>query len=283
VPYLAIVPKQDSVLFARLFSAVVTACDSDGTVRIPHVWLNATRLSPTATTTSVSGCYSARQATYSLVARPGRDTIRASVTDGYHDSVTVIRGFTYDPALEVKPVVSADLADALIAASTARVDTFRVRNPGPVSATYSLSANCTALGVSCTVSPSSLTLAPGDYGRTQVSYTAPASGTSMVLRLRATYVDSSHVVSKDSATTLVSIGTGARPTIAMAPSDGTTSTSASTTITVSWHDTDDALSLHQVWVNGLQLADTYQAQTEAGYTAAGLTTNAGIRSSWDPT
>jgi RHS repeat-associated protein len=272
-PIVTVIPRLDSLVRTRAFNAVVTVCDSDGVVQVPHAFFNGVSLPPTFSATSVAGCRSAQRATYSLFGQAEANALRVTTSDGYHavDSTTT---FIYDPAWEHKPIVTADVPAALVAALQARTDTFRIKNPGTYNVTYQIGTNCLALGLTCTTAPSA-TIAPGATGPVVVSYVAPTTGTSLPLRFYAVY-SGSHTTLLDSATTLISIGGGAPPQIALTPTDGSSVPSSTTTIVATWCDPDDALTSRLLAVNGQTLADTYVAQTRAGCASAGTSIWTGV-------
>ncbi len=93
----------------------------------------------------------------------------------------------------------------------------------------------------------------------------------MPLKLHAIY-NGSHTVRRDSATSLITIGGGQPPQIALTPIDGSSTTSSAVAVSVSWCDPDDVLASHQVLVNGRPIADTFATQTQAGCVEAATST-----------
>ena len=95
-----------------------------------------------------------------MSAQPGTNTLVASVSDGVH-TTTSTRTFVYDEAVELTPSVVAVTPARVRPAQAAAADTFTVRNPGSLAATYSLVAGCTTAISGCSASQSSISLGAG--------------------------------------------------------------------------------------------------------------------------
>ncbi|MDB4913031.1 MAG: hypothetical protein JWM95_675 [Gemmatimonadetes bacterium] len=261
---------QGGAATARSTPVTITACDADGTVRMMSVRLNGTLLGPPPIATTISGCRSALRATYILTLRDGLDTLAVSASDGVHIT-TASRVFTYDPATEMRPRVTAMLPSGTVPINAAGVDTFVVRNPGPYEGTYLVSANCTGFAEGCWIGLFGLTVGAGASEKVAVAYDYSGSNpTGARLTLVVTYMGD-YTWTSDSATSVLNAMSGTAPTIVITPPNATTVTTSSTPVTVTWCSSS-ALGTHDVYVDSLKLADTFQATTVSGCTVAGTST-----------
>ena len=262
-------PRQDSILKTRDFTAVLSACDADGTVRTTTTTLNGVAVGPPMQAATVAGCRTARTANLPLQAQVGTNTLVATVNDGVR-TTTLTRTFVYNPTTQSTPIVAAPYVQSVPLINSAWKDTFTVKNPGVVPATYTLSTACTNFAAGCTVLPTSMTVQPGATNQAIVSYSTPSTaGQTANVTLTASYTGLTGSTVTASANMSVLTSTGAVPTIAITPANGTHLTTSTANLTVTWCDANDAITTHNVTVDGVLLTDTFVSITQAGCASAG--------------
>src|SRR5262249_30083370 len=268
-PTMSVTPSQGAVLTTRTVNAVVSVCDSDGIVGAPSLTANGFAVSGSFVSATQSGCATAGSTTFGVAAQPGTNTLVATVSDGTH-TTTSTRTFVYDEAVELTPAVVAVSPSRALAAQSTAADTFTVRNPGSLAATYSLAPSCTPAVSGCSAAESSISLGAGQTTSVVVSFTAGvASGNATVtLSARMTGV-TGHVVNSSASAAVVVDATP--PTILISPSGAVTSTSPPT-ITVQWCDAEGGLLAHGVTLDGVPLPDVFVATSVPGCAGAGTST-----------
>ncbi|MGH7618442.1 MAG: hypothetical protein ACREPM_14575, partial [Gemmatimonadaceae bacterium] len=147
VPPTIVITPPEGTIATRAVTATVNVCD-DGLVGNPVVTFNGVPLPDMFLRAAQSGCVTAGTSTFALTAQAGVNTLAVTDDDGYHTASST-RTFSYDDATEVAPQVAAVLAATKVVPGAAWADTFTVRNPGPVSAQYTITASCGAFGA-CT-------------------------------------------------------------------------------------------------------------------------------------
>ncbi len=266
-------PAEGATVSVAAQNLGVTVVDPDGVLQTPSATLNASAITTTYTTSTYGGGGTMKTGTYALLVRAGINTLVASATDGIH-SPSVIRHYTYDEAPQHTPVVTPAIASEVVAAGLARSDTFTVRNPGPLSVTYMLTAQCSTGNTGCTPSQTSVTVAGSQSAKVWVSYTAASTGSSGTVQLTATLTGATgHVVSSGALISFTldhipptagrstSCATGAMATLGTLP-----------TIAVQWCDADGALAVHDVRIDGVLLPDAFMLMGVAGCASAGTST-----------
>ena len=269
-PVITVTPAQNSTLSTRTFTATVSVCD-DGFVANPTITFNGVRLPDMFLRAPQAGCIAAGSSTFTLTAQPGTNTIAVTDGDGYN-TTSLTRTFTYDDATEVTPQVAAVLSSVKVTPGAAWIDTFTVRNPGPASASYSLSGNCGSFS-GCTAQPATLSVGPGQTLKATIGYTAASTaGVSSTIRLTATHTGANNHQVSASASLTSTTASGGFPQVTMTPTDGASYSAPTFTATVTWCDADDAIASRQVWLGGTLLPNTFVAQTVAGCVSAGTST-----------
>jgi hypothetical protein len=254
---------------ARAFTAI--ACDADGTVTNPLVTLNGVTVAGTTfAPVTQAGCHSAIQATVSLLAQPGADTLVISTTDGVH-TTSVASHFRYDESWEVTPLITTPITSEALAGGQQWADTFYVRNPGPISKTYTIVPACGG-STGCTASQTSVAVSAGQTAKVWVSYTSPTNQASAWVSLYANFTGTSgRAVSVFGPVVNVTLDQIAPTVTFSTPPDGTTS-SVFPDIVVSWCDADGALVGHAVAIDGVTLDSQFTAGTQSGCASAGTST-----------
>ena len=127
--------------------------------------------------------------------------------------------------------VSPDAQALAVPHNTSQTAPFTVTNNGNTTATYAITTNCSGTGVTCTgVSPSSLTLTPGQFLTTTLSFTSGATGTAGSAGITATFGTTS-----DNGSYAITNHTSASPVSPVATS---VVTPASTTRTANFNVTN---------------------------------------------
>ncbi|MEO7086519.1 MAG: hypothetical protein ABI442_03850, partial [Gemmatimonadaceae bacterium] len=283
-PKIVVSPSAGATLPSQRFTATVNVCD-DGLLSNPIVKFNGVAQPDMFRRAPVSGCMSAGSSTFALTATPGINTIQVVESDGYNVD-TLTRTFSYDDAVEVAPRVSS-LFDAGAYASlkvplaTAWADTFFVANPGPVAATYTLTAACSTFA-GCTT-PASVNVAAGSFVKVFISYLSPAvAGQSSSVQLTASHTSvTGHTTTSVASITEITAA-GAVPSIAISPATGTSVTTASISASVAWCDTDDAIVSRRVSLGNVFLPDAFVSAPATGCVSGGTSTWSNITlQPWD--
>lgn len=245
-------------------SATVTAYDVDGNVLVPTVTVNGNSVPVLSTSvpSPLYGNHSGIRAVYPLRPQPGANLLIATASDGVHQTVDSVT-FYYDDRYDEKPVITHAHATQSIEVGQSVADTFTVKNPGPLTAGYYMQAwhawAGTTDSVVSTVTPQSVTLAPGSSAQVLVSYTAPASPSVETVMLHVThsaaFADDSMV---DNVAALLP------PSATISPASGATISSSQFLLTLNWCDPDDPIVSRTVTFQGVTLPDNYTSQTPAG-------------------
>ncbi len=268
-PTMSVTPSEGAVLTTRAVNAVVSVCDSDGIVGAPTLTANGSAVSGSFVSATQSGCATAGSTTFGVSAQPGTNTLVASVSDGVH-TTTSTRTFVYDEAVELTPTVVALTPARVRPAQAAAADTFTVRNPGSLGATYSLAAGCTAAVSGCSASQSSISLGAGQTTSVVVSFTAGAASGNATVSLSATITGvTGHVITSSASASVMVDATP--PTIAISPTGAVTSASPPT-ITVQWCDAEGGFLAHAVTLDGVSLPDAFASASAPGCAGAGTST-----------
>ena len=258
-------PTESSTISTGALSIALTACDSDGTLAPPTATLNGAAMTANMSAASSAGCRTASSGTLTGTAQPGANTVIISLSDGVHTTTRVVH-FTYDDAAEAQPIITTSVSSELLRGGQQWVDTFSVRNAGPLTALYSLAFSCPSGASSCTAGQSTLTVAPGQTGKAWVSYSAPSVGTQGTVSLTATYVGATRTVTATKsiavqldqvAPTVVVTGLAPNATISVLP-----------TFAVAWCDADGTIASHTVKLDGVPLTDNYASTTQSGCVTA---------------
>ena len=272
-PTMTVAPPEGAVLTTRAVNAVVSVCDSDGIVGQPTLTANGSTVSGSFASAPQSGCATAGSTTFGVTAQPGSNTLVATVSDGVHTTTTT-RTFVYDEAVEMTPAVVAVTPPRTRGAQTASADTFTVRNPGSLSATYAVASACTTGVSGCSSSQSSVVVDAGQTTTVVVSFTAGATSGNATVSLSATITGvTGHAITSSASASVVVDATP--PTIAISPTGVVTAVSPPT-ITIQWCDAEGALTAHSVTLDGVALPDVFAASTTAGCAAAGTSTYSGL-------
>ena len=268
-PTMSVTPSEGAVLTTRAVNAVVSVCDSDGIVGAPTLTANGSAVSGSFVSATQSGCATAGSTTFGVSAQPGTNTLVASVSDGVH-TTTSTRTFVYDEAVELTPTVVALTPARVRPAQAAAADTFTVRNPGSLGATYSLAAGCTAAVSGCSASQSSISLGAGQTTSVVVSFTAGAASGNATVSLSATITGvTGHVITSSASASVMVDATP--PTIAISPTGAVTSASPPT-ITVQWCDAEGGFLAHAATLDGVSLPDAFASASAPGCAGAGTST-----------
>ena len=268
-PTMSVTPSEGAVLTTRAVNAVVSVCDSDGIVGAPTLTANGSAASGSFVSATQSGCATAGSTTFGVSAQPGTNTLLATVSDGVH-TTTSTRTFVYDEAVELTPTVAAVTPARVRLAQAASADTFTVRNPGSLSATYSLVAGCTSAVSGCSPSQTSISLSAGQTTTVVVSFTAGAASGNATVSLSATITGvTGHVITSSASASVMVDATP--PTIAISPT-GTVTAVSPPTITVQWCDAEGGFLAHTVTLDGVALPDVFAASSAPGCAAAGTST-----------
>ncbi|HEY9230162.1 MAG TPA: RHS repeat-associated core domain-containing protein [Gemmatimonadaceae bacterium] len=244
------------------------ACDIDGQLTTPTATINGNATTATFVSAPVGGCTTRKTGTFTFVARPGSNTFAASVGDGVH-TTNFTSQFIYNELPQVIPVVTAQVASRLLRDAVQFTDTFLVRNPGPVPATYSVTAYCSAQLSGCTTPQPSVTVAAGQTAKVPVSYTTVTGPVGVVgVTVRYTGVVSGTTITVSDAVTQVNVDHIA-PTIAMTSPVNDTTLSQFPTIAFDWCDADGQLATHTVTLDGVALPANYTSRSVSGCTSAG--------------
>ncbi len=268
-PTLSVAPGEGAVVTTRMVNAVVSVCDSDGNVAAPTLTANGVSVAGNFVSGSQSGCATAGNSTFGVTAQPGSNTLVATVSDGTHTS-TQSRTFVYDEAVELTPSVAALTPVRARAAQSTSADTFTVRNPGSLSATYTLAASC-ATGLSaCNASQSSVMVSAGQTATIVVSFTTGATSANATVSLSATITGvTGHAITSTSSASVSVDATP--PSIAISPV-GVVTASSPPTITIQWCDAEGSIASHSVTLDGVALPDAFVASTVSGCASAGTST-----------
>jgi RHS repeat-associated protein len=278
-PTLTVTPSEGAVLTTRAVNAVVTVCDSDGIVGAPSLTANGSTMSGSFVSGTQSGCATAGSTTFGVTAQPGTNTLVATVSDGVH-TTTQTRTFVYDEAVELTPSVAAVTPTRTRAAQSASADTFTVRNPGSLAATYTLAAGCTAAVSGCSASQSSIAVAAGQTATVIVSFTSGATSGNAIVSLSATITGATgHVITSSASASVMVDATP--PTIAISPTGVVTATSPPS-VTIQWCDAEGSLASHTVTFDGVALPDAFTTTTVSGCAAAGTSTYSNLSMSTGP-
>ena len=269
-PAIVVTPAQSVTVNTQSVTATVNLCD-DGIVANPVVTFNGVPLPDMFLRAAQSGCATAGTSTFTLAAQPGTNTLVVSAADDFFTS-SLTRSFTYNDATEVAPQVAAVMASVNVPPAMAWTDTFTVRNPGPVAATYAVTASCGAFG-GCSAQPSSVTIAAGAIAKVVAAYTSPTSaGATATIQVTASHTSSTGQVASASANLSATVVAGALTQLAMTPAEGATYAAPGVSASVTWCDPDDAIASRQVWLGGVLLPDTFVPETVAGCASAGTST-----------
>ncbi len=264
-------PSEGSTITAGAQTVTLSACDADGVLQTPRVLVNGATVVPSFTSGSSPSCTTTKDATFSFVAAPGANTIDLSVSDGAGHTTPLVRRFTYDESTEVSPVVTPLITNYLRYGGQTWTDSFSIRNSGPLTVRYTLSANCLYSFPVCTASPSSILVGPGQTQTMLVNYQTPTSGAVAHIFPVVTYTaaNGSQVIQNTVHETVwldqvpPSI-TFRSPT----PADGAT-VSEFPSIAIDWCDADGVLTATGVTIDGVPVASNYVSQTVSGCTSAG--------------
>jgi RHS repeat-associated protein len=182
-PDVTILPLDDSIHTAQL--GVEVDFSDNGT-------LNPTRRNITFNGNPVTGFThtgsgSSYTSTGTVTLTVGANTLDASICDTFGNCTSASKTWYYRPYIN-SVSVTPDGGWAEIPASTTRTQQFTVTNTGETSATYLLSTVCinTAFASPCTVSPTSVTLAPDAQQVATASFYSGVAGTTGTLRIIAT-------------------------------------------------------------------------------------------------
>ena len=182
-PTITILPAVDSVHTAQL--AVEVDFSDNGT-------LNATRRNITLNGAPVTGFThtgsgSSYTSTGTVTLQVGTNTLDASICDTFGNCSSASQIWYYRPWI-YSVTVAPDGGWSEIPAAASRNQTFSVTNTGETTATYLLGAGCVGavFASSCTVSPSSVTLASGAQQSVTAAFTSGAGGSTGTLRVTAT-------------------------------------------------------------------------------------------------
>jgi RHS repeat-associated protein len=237
---------------------IVDIADNESSIATPTVRLNGTIITARSVINTDVGEFSSERAFYILPFQPGVNEVAASVSDGIHVTTTVA-DITYDDAHEHHPIIAPVHATSQVAISRTVVDTFLFTNASSSAAAYSIGASCAfGPGDSRTCSataPTQISVGPSSTVRVPVSYTTGSFvGQTATVTLMATYtgVVSSMMASQQFIATVAPL----LPTqITIAPTTGTTLSTATVNLVVNWCDLDDAIAQHTVTWEGQVLPD----------------------------
>jgi len=222
-PSILVTPHTDTTVTSSPISQVrIDWCDPDDALVLHDVTWQGQALPNTYVSTTRAGCYSAGTSTYSnLAINPWRQTLVATARDAANHTTTSTTAITFSPPLATfapHVTVASDIHRVPPGTSSTVADTFTVANVGNNAAAYALAAGCGVRGTlsSCTLSPGSLSLAPGASAPVIAQYTrSGAADVIDTLKLYATYTSPLGGVIADTGRKLVvSPSVEAAPTIA---------------------------------------------------------------------
>ena len=194
-PSILVTPHNDTTVTSSPITQVrIDWCDPDDALVLHDVTWQGQALPNTYVSATRAGCYSAGTSTYNnLAINPWRQTLVATARDAANHTTTSTTTMTFSaPLTTFAPHVTAtsEIHRLPSGASSTVADTFTVANAGSNAAGYALAVGCGARGTlsSCTLSPASLSLAPGASAPVIVQYTrSGASDVIDTLTLNATY------------------------------------------------------------------------------------------------
>lgn len=233
----------------------VDACDQDGSLLNPQLQLNGVSVAPTSVTNLTQvNCFTAKRAVFNPAFPPGTSSVSITVTDQWHD-VHWSNDIVYDDSYDHRATIVPVHATPQVPINRTVTDTFHVTNPGWHAATYTLTPGCAYMtnnnvNPSCpaaSASQTSVTLNAGATANVAVTYTTPSSrdrlGWDILVSLTA--VSSVTGDGRTSQGTFVAhTAPLLPPAITFAPSLGSTVTTSTIDLTITWCDEDDNI-LHR--------------------------------------
>jgi hypothetical protein len=260
-------PAEGQTVIGGALSFTLNACDLDGQLQTPTISANGVSVTPSFTSGSSASCSTTKAATVSFVAVPGANTINFSVSDGSH-TTSVVRHFTYNESYEARPIVTALVSSHMLRAGQQWADTFSVRNAGPLTVLYSLSAGCAGGFSACTASSSSISVGPNQTVKMAVNFTTSANPVGTVWPIVTYTPVSGAPTTVNDVYTMILVDYIAPTAVITGPAPNAT-ISAFPNLSVAWCDPDGQLAVHTLAVDGTPLTDTFTSQTVSGCTSAG--------------
>ncbi|MDB4878537.1 MAG: hypothetical protein JWM41_4983 [Gemmatimonadetes bacterium] len=282
-PAIAITPTNDPdpstgvaapvSLTVRNTTVTVDVSDVDGVVGNPTLTMAGATIAPNSVVATSLSYASSKRAVYTLPFQPGNNDVTVTVSDGVHTS-TLQQRYVYDDGIEHAPHIVPLHTTPVVPVGRTVVDTFLVTNQGSHSAAYTVSAGCTfdfphtPACVANTSAPT-ITVGAGATVSVPVSYTTdPFVGHHLDVALTATYAGSLSTWPATQQFT-ATVGSMLPPQVTIAPAGGSTVTSSTINLVVSWCDPDDGLSLRTVTWQGRVLDDNWHPTTVVGCLTSG--------------
>lgn len=174
-PVIAVTPSGGTFGSSSLAVTVDWCDDNTLSSTSKHTTLNGTAVSLTYATSAKTGCGAHATSTGTITLASGANTFHTDICDNNANCSSLDTYYTFAAG---GVMVTPDSVVATMSVNRDSAQVFTVKNTGNLSATFTLTPHCTgsALSTTCTISPSSLTLAAGASGTDTVRFHTGATG-----------------------------------------------------------------------------------------------------------